>query len=72
MRNETPLIQLFSSGYNTLRDLGGGVIVGRDFTVLSKDNGLGLLQEVKRRNAGLPVIMVTAYGDDERRRKASE
>jgi len=35
-------------------------------------DGLGLLQEVKRRNAQLPVIMVTAYGDDERRRKASE
>ena len=35
-------------------------------------DGLALLQEVKRRNAGLPVIMVTAYGDDERRRKARE
>jgi len=35
-------------------------------------DGLGLLQEVKRRNAQLPVIMVTAYGDDERRRKARE
>jgi len=35
-------------------------------------DGLGLLQEVKRRNPELPVIMVTAYGDDERRRKASE
>jgi DNA-binding NtrC family response regulator len=31
-----------------------------------------LLQEVKRRHAELPVIMVTAYGDDERRRRASE
>jgi CheY-like chemotaxis protein len=27
---------------------------------------------VKHRYAELPVIMVTAYGDDERRRKASE
>jgi CheY-like chemotaxis protein len=35
-------------------------------------DGLGLLQEVKRCNAELPVIMVTAYGDDERRRRASE
>jgi DNA-binding NtrC family response regulator len=35
-------------------------------------DGLGLLQEVKRRNAELPVIMVMAYGDDERRRRASE
>jgi DNA-binding NtrC family response regulator len=35
-------------------------------------DGLGLLQEVKRRHAELPVIMVTAYGDDERRRAATE
>ena len=35
-------------------------------------DGLSLLREVKQRRAGLPVIMVTAYGDDERRRKASE
>ena len=34
--------------------------------------GLGLLQEVKWCNAELPVIMVTAYGDDERRRAARE
>ena len=32
----------------------------------------GLLQEVKRCNAELPVIMVTAYGDHERRRAARE
>jgi DNA-binding NtrC family response regulator len=31
-----------------------------------------LLREVKQRRAELPVIMVTAYGDDERRRKADE
>lgn len=35
-------------------------------------DGLSLLREVKQRRAELPVIMVTAYGDDERRRKASE
>ena len=35
-------------------------------------DGLGLLQEVKLRHAQLPVIMVTACGDDERRRAASE
>ena len=35
-------------------------------------DGLGLLRAVKHRYAELPVIMVTAYGDDERRRKASE
>jgi CheY-like chemotaxis protein len=35
-------------------------------------DGLGLLDEIKRRWPELPVIMVTAYGDDERRRRASE
>ena len=35
-------------------------------------DGLGLLREVKQRHSDLPVIMVTAYGDDERRRTASE
>ena len=35
-------------------------------------DGLGLLRKIKEQHADLPVIMVTAYGDDERRRKASE
>ena len=35
-------------------------------------DGLELLREVKRRRPNLPVMMVTAYGDDERRRRASE
>jgi DNA-binding response OmpR family regulator len=35
-------------------------------------DGLELLQQVKRRRPGLPVMMVTAYGDDERRRRAAE
>ena len=35
-------------------------------------NGLQLLGEIKRRLPYLPVMMVTAYGDDERRRRASE
>jgi CheY-like chemotaxis protein len=35
-------------------------------------DGLGLLHEIKQRRPDLPVIMVTAYGDDERRRRASE
>ncbi len=35
-------------------------------------DGLTLLDEIKRRFPDLPVMMVTAYGDDERRRRASE
>jgi CheY-like chemotaxis protein len=33
---------------------------------------LSLLREIKKRRPDLPVIMVTTYGDDERRRRASE
>ena len=35
-------------------------------------DGLTLLREIKTRRPDLPVMMVTAYGDDERRRRASE
>src|SRR5262252_9048604 len=35
-------------------------------------DGFDLLKETHRRWPKLPVIMVTAYGDDERRRRASE
>ena len=35
-------------------------------------DGLALLREIKESRPDLPVIMVTAYGDDERRRRASE
>ena len=33
-------------------------------------DGLELLGEIKQRRPDLPVMMVTAYGDDERRRRA--
>jgi CheY-like chemotaxis protein len=35
-------------------------------------DGLQLLGEIKHRFPDLPVMMVTAYGDDERRRRAAE
>jgi DNA-binding response OmpR family regulator len=35
-------------------------------------DGLALLREVKEKRPDLPVIMVTADGDEERRRRASE
>src|SRR5438045_3647103 len=35
-------------------------------------DGLQLLGEIKQRFPDLPVMMVTAYGDDERRRQATE
>jgi DNA-binding NtrC family response regulator len=35
-------------------------------------DGLQLLAESKQRLPDLPVMMVTAYGDEERRRRAAE
>jgi CheY-like chemotaxis protein len=35
-------------------------------------DGLQLLAEIKQRRPDLTVMMVTAYGDDERRRRATE
>jgi CheY-like chemotaxis protein len=35
-------------------------------------DGFELLGEIKQRRPDLPVMMVTAYGDDARRRRASE
>jgi CheY-like chemotaxis protein len=35
-------------------------------------DGLELLNEIKQRRPDLPVMMVTAYGDDERKRRARE
>jgi CheY-like chemotaxis protein len=65
-----------SSAEEALDMLGDGIrpeliVVLSDINMPGMD-GLGLLREVKERHADLPVIMVTAYGDDERRRKASE
>jgi CheY-like chemotaxis protein len=35
-------------------------------------DGLQLLAQIKQRRPDLPVMMVTAYGDDDRRRRAAE
>ena len=47
------------------------IVVLSDINMPGMD-GLGLLRKVKEQHADLAVIMVTAYGDDERRRKATE
>ena len=35
-------------------------------------DGLQLVGEIKQRSSDLPVMMVTAYGDEERLRQAAE
>ena len=47
------------------------IVILSDINMSGMD-GLGLLRRIKRWRADLPVIMVTAYGDDERRREAAE
>jgi CheY-like chemotaxis protein len=52
--------------------------LGRELIVILSDinmpgmDGLTLLREIKQRRPELPVLMVTAYGDDERMRMAEE
>jgi CheY-like chemotaxis protein len=47
------------------------IVILSDINMPGMD-GLQLLGEIKRRRPDLPVMMVTAYGDEERRRRASE
>ena len=47
------------------------IVILSDINMPGMD-GLALLREIKRRRPDLPVMMVTAYGDDERRRRAAE
>jgi CheY-like chemotaxis protein len=64
------------SGEEALNKLTDGIepqliVILSDINMPGMD-GLTLLREVKQRRPDLPVMMVTAYGDDERRRQASE
>jgi CheY-like chemotaxis protein len=70
------VIHFAQSAEEALEKLGDGiqperVVVLSDINMPNMD-GLTLLREIKRRWPGLPVMMVTAYGDDERRRQARE
>ena len=47
------------------------IVILSDINMPGMD-GLTLLGEVKKRFPALPVMMVTAYGDNERRRRASD
>lgn len=70
------VIHFAQSGEEALDKLDRGVepelvVILSDINMPGMD-GLGLLSKVKAQRAELPVIMVTAYGDDERRRQAAE
>jgi len=71
-RQGTYVMHFVASGEAALELLGGGIEPGV-IVILSDINmpgmdGLQLLGEIKERFPDLPVMMVTAYGDDERRR----
>jgi CheY-like chemotaxis protein len=75
-RQGTYVLHFASSGEEALDKLSDGfrpelVVILSDINMPGMD-GLELLREVKQRRPELPVMMVTAYGDEDRRRRAAE
>jgi CheY-like chemotaxis protein len=75
-RQGTYVLHFAGSGEEALDKLVEGVrpeliVILSDINMPGMD-GLTLLREIKTRRPELPVMMVTAYGDDERRRQAEE
>jgi CheY-like chemotaxis protein len=75
-RQGTYVLHFAASGEEALDKLANGVqpeliVILSDINMPGMD-GLSLLREIKTRRPELPVMMVTAYGDDERRRNAAE
>ena len=75
-RQGTYVLHFALSGEEALDKLAGEIepqliVILSDINMPGMD-GLALLREIKVRRPDLPVMMVTAYGDDERRRQASE
>jgi CheY-like chemotaxis protein len=75
VREGTYVMHFANSGEDALQQLANGIepqliVILSDINMPGID-GLHLLGEVKHRFPGLPVMMVTAYGDDDRRRQAS-
>jgi CheY-like chemotaxis protein len=75
-RQGTYVLHFAASGEAALDKLANGVrpeliVILSDINMPGMD-GLTLLREIKRLRPELPVMMVTAYGDDERRRQAEQ
>jgi CheY-like chemotaxis protein len=75
-RQGTYVMHFATSGEQALELLAGEIepkliVILSDINMPGMD-GLQLLGEIKHRYPDLPVMMVTAYGDEERRRRASE
>ena len=74
-RDGTYVMHFADSGEAALQQLSGGIepqliVILSDINMPGMD-GLTLLGEIKQRWPELPVMMVTAYGDDERRQRAT-
>jgi len=70
------VVHFANSGEQALSKLSAGIepaliVLLSDINMPGMD-GLQLLAEIKQGWPDLPVMMVTAYGDDERRRRAAE
>jgi two-component system, response regulator, stage 0 sporulation protein F len=75
-RQGTYVLHYAASGAEALDRLSGEIepellAVLSDINIPGMD-GLQLLAEIKQRRPDLPVMMVTAYGDDDRRRRAAQ
>jgi CheY-like chemotaxis protein len=75
-RDGTYVMHFANSGETALQQLTDGVepqliVILSDINMPGMD-GLQLLGEIKQHFPDIPVMMVTAYGDDERRRRASD
>ena len=74
-RQGTYVLHFAYSGEEALEKIAAGIepqliVILSDINMPMMD-GLELLREVKTRRPDVPVMMVTAYGDDERRRLAN-